>query len=96
MAKRHQPYEGKDTGLTGGGIGLATLRADGFASLDATYQGGRVTKALFITQGKELHINAKADVGQLRVEVLDEQRGRPIRLHFFLENTRFYSYRLAA
>jgi hypothetical protein len=131
MAKRHQPYEGKDAALTGGGIGLATLRADGFASLDATYEGGRVTTALFMTQGKQLHVNAKADAGQLRVEVLDEQgfpvpgftrddsqpmradscdfvmrwkendsltklQGRPIRLRFHLENTRFYSYRLAA
>jgi hypothetical protein len=73
LANRHKPYEGKDTGLTGGGIGLATLRADGFASLNANYEGGKVTTALFITQGKELHVNAKADVGQLRVEVLDEQ-----------------------
>ena len=130
LANRHKPYEGKDTGLTGGGIGLATLRADGFASLNANYEGGKVTTALFITQGKELHVNAKADVGQFRVEVLDEQsfpipgftrdecdpmhadrcdfvvrwkenaslgklRGRPIRLRFYLENTRFYSYRMA-
>lgn len=131
MAQRHKPYEGKDTGLTGGGIGLATLRVDGFASLNATYEGGRVTTALFLTQGNELHINAKADVGQLRAEVLDEQslpipgftrddsepmhadscnfvmrwketaslgklRGRPLRLRFYLENTRLYSYHLTA
>jgi hypothetical protein len=117
--------------LKGGGIGLATLRVDGFASLNATYEGGRVTTALFLTQGNELHINAKADVGQLRAEVLDEQsfpipgftrddsepmhadscnfvmrwketaslgklRGRPLRLRFYLENTRLYSYHLTA
>jgi hypothetical protein len=27
---------------------------------------------------------------------LEKLRGRPIRLHFYLENTRLYSYRLAA
>ena len=131
LANRHKPYEGKDSGSGGGGIGLAMLRADGFASLNATFEGGKVTTALFLTQGKELHVNAKADAGQLRVEVLDEQnfplpgftadacepmradscdlamrwkgngsleklRGRPIRFRFYLENARFYSYRVTA
>src|SRR5208283_2846486 len=73
MAVRHKPYEGKDSGTVGGGIGLATLRVDGFASLNANYEGGKVTTALFITGGKDLHVNAKADVGQLQAEVLDEQ-----------------------
>jgi hypothetical protein len=131
MATRHKPYEGKDSGTAGGGIGLATLRVDGFASLNANYEGGKVTTALFITQGRELHVNAKADVGQLQAEVLDEQnfpipgftrndcvpvhadscdcavrwrentslaklQGRPIRLRFYLQNARFYSYRVVA
>jgi hypothetical protein len=73
MATRHKPYEGKDTGTIGSGLGLATLRADGFASLNADYAGGKVTTALFFTRGRELRVNVKADVGQLQAEVLDER-----------------------
>jgi hypothetical protein len=131
LTKRHTPYEGKDFGAAGGGLGLATLRVDGFASLNADYTGGSVTTSLFLTRGKELHVNVKADVGQLQAEVLDEQnftipgftrddcnpvqadscdgtvrwkenptlgklQGRPIRLKFYLQNVRFYSYRIVA
>jgi len=131
LTKRHNPYEGKDFGTGGGGIGLATLRIDGFASLNADYAGGSVMTALFITRGKELHVNVKANVGQFQAEVLDEQnfpipgftrddcdpvqadscdcavrwkgnatlgklQGQPIRLKFYLQNVRFYSYRIVA
>jgi hypothetical protein len=73
MATRHRPYEGKDSPFgQGGGLGLATLRADGFASLDASFDGGRVTTKPFRTQGRELRVNAKADFGRLRVEVLGD------------------------
>jgi hypothetical protein len=72
MASRHKPYEGKDEPPhLGGGLGLATLRLDGFASLDASYDGGRVTTKPFKTHGRQLHVNAKADSGRLRVEALD-------------------------
>lgn len=72
MASRHKPYEGKDEPFhQGGGLGLATLRLDGFASLDASYDGGRVTTKPFRTHGRQLRVNAKADCGRLRVEVLD-------------------------
>jgi hypothetical protein len=72
MASRHKPYEGKDdTFRQGGGLGLATLRADGFASLNASYDGGRATTAPFRTHGRQLRVNAKADFGRLRVEILD-------------------------
>ncbi|HET6323636.1 MAG TPA: hypothetical protein VFG04_02965 [Planctomycetaceae bacterium] len=72
MAARHKPYEGKDDALhQGGGLGLATLRVDGFASLDASYDGGRVTTKPFRTHGRQLRVNAKADCGRLRAEVLD-------------------------
>jgi hypothetical protein len=74
MASRHKPYDGKDEPFhEGGGLGLATLRRDGFASLDASYDGGRVTTKPFQTHGRELRVNAKADCGRLRVEVLDER-----------------------
>lgn len=73
MATRHKPYEGKDEPYReGGGLGLAMLRLDGFASLDASYDGGRVTTKPFRTHGRQLRVNAKADSGRLRVEVLDE------------------------
>jgi hypothetical protein len=72
MAARHKPYEGKDDAFhQGGGLGLATLRLDGFASLDASYDGGRITTKPFRTHGRQLRVNAKADCGRLRVEVLD-------------------------
>jgi hypothetical protein len=73
MAGRHKPYEGKDEPFNqGGGFGLATLRLDGFASLDASYDGGRITTKPFRTQGRQLRVNAKAEAGRLRVEVLDD------------------------
>lgn len=73
MAARHKPYTGKDDAYhQGGGLGLATLRVDGFASLEASYDGGRVTTRPFRTRGSQLRVNAKADNGRLRVEVLDE------------------------
>jgi hypothetical protein len=72
LASRHKPYEGTDQPPgEGGGLGLATLRLDGFASLDASYNGGRVTTKPFRTHGRRLRVNAKADCGRLRVEVLD-------------------------
>ena len=55
------------------GIGLAMLRRDGFASLNASFDGGRVTTRPFTLAGDELWINAKADYGHLTVELLDEE-----------------------
>jgi hypothetical protein len=73
MATRHKPYEGKDEPFhQGGGLGLATLRLDGFASLDASFNGGRATTKPFRTHGRQLRVNAKADCGRLQVEVLDK------------------------
>jgi hypothetical protein len=135
LANRHKvedAYAGKDNAWQqGGGLGLATLRVDGFASLDASYDGGRVTTRPFRPAGPRLCVNAKADFGRLRAEALDE-RGRPvagftkeeclpiqadsvdhiirwkenegigrlggraIRLRFYLENVRLYSFRVMA
>jgi hypothetical protein len=54
-------------------VGLATLRKDGFASLDAFQQTGSVlTKRLSGMSGK-LHVNYRAAGGELRVEVLDAE-----------------------
>ena len=55
----------------GGSTHLATLRRDGFASLDAGPSGGTMTTRPFRWDGAELFVNADTSGGELRVEVLD-------------------------
>jgi len=56
-----------------GAIGLATLRKDGFASLDAGDTEGSVTTRPMENTGAPLAVNyAAREGGSLRVEVLDE------------------------
>jgi hypothetical protein len=76
-AGRHTPYVGKDTTDQAGGLGLATPRLDGFASVAAGFDGGQLTTKPFRFAGSELQVNAKADFGQLTVEVLDA-KGQPL------------------
>jgi len=57
--------------------GLATLRLDGFASLDAGAASGAVMTKDFRLGVTALFINVDASGGSVRVEVLD-RRGRPI------------------
>jgi len=52
--------------------GLATLRRDGFASMDAAESEGALTTRPVRFSGKYLFVNADADGGELRAEVLDE------------------------
>lgn len=59
------------------GVGLATLRLDGFASMAAA-GAGELTTRLLTFAGSALRVNADADGASLRVEVLDE-RAQPIR-----------------
>lgn len=59
------------------GLGLATLREDGFVSLDAGDREGEVVTVPMIATGSRLHVNANAADGELRVEVLDENQ-RPL------------------
>lgn len=74
---RHdQNQGGADKGPKWGAIGLARLRLDGFASLDASFDGGTVRTRPFLAPRGELFVNAKADYGQLVVEVLDSD-GQP-------------------
>ncbi|MXZ36455.1 MAG: glycosyl hydrolase family 32 [Acidobacteria bacterium] len=61
----------------GGSTGLAVLRRDGFASLDAPESGGAVTTRPLRFQGRHLFVNLQAPRGQLQAEVLDGQ-GVPI------------------
>ncbi len=56
-----------------GAIGLATLRKDGFVSLDAGSEGGAVTTRLLLGLEGDLRLNANADGGEIRVEVLDRE-----------------------
>jgi hypothetical protein len=58
------------------GMGLATLRLDGFASMRADSKGELVTKPLQMT-GSKLVVNASCPKGVLRVELLDA-KGTPI------------------
>jgi hypothetical protein len=54
-----------------GSTGLATLRRDGFASMDAGTSKGTLTTRLMRFTGRHLFVNADVDAGELRVEVLD-------------------------
>jgi len=54
-----------------GAIGLATLRADGFASMTAAEEGTLTTKPLKLTGGK-LFLNADASQGGIRVELISD------------------------
>ncbi|MDY0168631.1 MAG: hypothetical protein RBS80_18935 [Thermoguttaceae bacterium] len=61
----------------GASIGLAFLRRDGFASMDAGPDGGTLTTRPVVFDGKHLFVNAKVPGGVLQAEVLDE-RGQAI------------------
>ena len=58
-------------------IGLATLRVDGFVSLEDHHGGGLVETKPLLVSGKELHVNVDSRFGDFRVEVLDHA-GDPI------------------
>jgi hypothetical protein len=60
---------------TAGCTGLAVLRRDGFASLDAGSEDGSLTTRPVRFKGKHLFVNADVAGGELTAEVLDE-RGR--------------------
>ena len=55
-----------------GSTGLAMLRRDGFASMDAGTSKGTLTTRLVRFTGKHLFVNADVGAGELRVEVLDK------------------------
>lgn len=56
----------------GGHTGLATLRRDGFASLEADRNGGCVATRPVSFTGRYLFVNLEAPDGELRVEILNE------------------------
>ncbi|MDA3924257.1 MAG: glycosyl hydrolase family 32 [Kiritimatiellae bacterium] len=52
-------------------MGIATLRRDGFASMDAGVEAGVLTtRPVSFTQGRNLFVNVDTPKGELRVEVL--------------------------
>jgi hypothetical protein len=71
---RHWHTYHKDT--RDSGIGLATLRLDGFVSVETTQVGTMTTRPL-VFLGDTLEINADAKGGSLRIEALDAE-GKPI------------------
>lgn len=52
--------------------GLATLRRDGFASMNAVDTTGTLTTETVTFDGKHLFVNVDAPEGSLKVEILDE------------------------
>lgn len=65
---------GSDDGKTrdgNGATGIAMLRRDGFASMDAGADGGTLTTRPLNFSGKHLFVNANVAGGDLRAEVLD-------------------------
>lgn len=74
-----------DEGMYNGmAIGIATLRRDGFVSLDAGVDGGTVTTRPVKFSGRYLFVNVNCPQGEFRAEVLDEN-SKPI-APFTLEN----------
>ena len=69
--------DGSGDPYAGGSTGLAVLRRDGFASLDAGAGAGSVTTRPVTFDGKYLFVNVDSTGGRLEVEVLD-RRGRVI------------------
>ncbi|MCA9448259.1 MAG: hypothetical protein KC931_14160, partial [Candidatus Omnitrophica bacterium] len=67
----------KDPDPTSGAVCLATLRRDGFLSLDAGDGPGSLITKPFTTTGRTIHVNVDSGTGSLIIEVLNEE-GSPI------------------
>jgi len=65
----------QDSGVSS--TGLAFMRRDGFASMDANETTGTLTTRPITFKGSHLFVNAAADKGELRAELLD-QAGKPV------------------
>ena len=69
--------DGRADLYAGGSTGLAVLRRDGFASMDACAGAGTLTTRPVTFGGKYLFVNADTSGGRLEVELLDRE-GRVI------------------
>ncbi|MDR0336034.1 MAG: hypothetical protein LBI18_02990, partial [Planctomycetaceae bacterium] len=65
------PKRGYDI-YSGGAVGVAVLRRDGFASMSTTEQPGVLTTRSVIFDGKFPFVNVDTQGGELTVEILDE------------------------
>lgn len=74
---RLDPHWMKNGMYDRGSTGIAFLRRDGFASMDAGSDGGTLTTRPVRFSGEHLFVNVDCPDGKLLVEVLDEQN-RPI------------------
>ena len=54
-------------------IGALTLREDGWAKLQPTYERGRVITRQFVFEGDQFRLNAETRGGHIRVEILDPE-----------------------
>ena len=68
--------ERPDSGPPTYGIGLATLRLDGFVAVEAAEEEGVLTTKPLLFEGERLEVNADASLGSIRVEIVDAD-GRP-------------------
>lgn len=72
---RHGGYEPngvRDTGPRTSGIGLATMKVDRFASLEASFDGGSfTTKPMHWPRGKRLYLNAQCRWGKIQIDLRD-------------------------
>ncbi len=77
--ERHDIYRIREGGQTRWqcGIGLATLRLDGFVCLEAKDKPGTVKTKPFQLEGSKLEVNVDAKKGEVVIEVLDEA-GQPV------------------
>lgn len=80
---RHGPYDGPDKGVSGSAIGFASIKRDRFVALESSFEGGEIITKPLAVQGGTLHINAKSDFGEIRVEAIDPggrvvARSRPV------------------
>jgi hypothetical protein len=57
--------------MAGGSVGLAKMRRDGFASMDADAKGGTLTTERVTFSGKFPFVNIAAKDGELRAAILD-------------------------
>jgi hypothetical protein len=69
--------DGQKHFYAGGSTHVAFLRRDGFASMDAGPEGGELVTRRVTFQGSHLFVNAAADKGEIRAEVLGSD-GKPI------------------
>lgn len=81
--------DGKRGLYTGGSIGIATLRRDGFASMEADRQGGTLVTRPLRFSGQNFFVNAATNAGGgLRAEIIDE-KGEPVAPFTFANSVTF-------